>query len=81
MKKQKQETVGDVEIKSALHALGQSDRLESVWSRESALTQKTIIYIAKLLEENNRLLIAIAPHRATKREGIFHRIKVFFAGD
>ena len=39
------------EIKSAKHAQAESVKLESIWSQESRVTQRTLIYIAKLLEE------------------------------
>jgi hypothetical protein len=38
------------EIKSAAHALRESKKLKAIWSEESRLTQRILIYIAKLLE-------------------------------
>ena len=63
--------VREVEVRSAADALLQSQQLQSYWSRESLLTQRLLIYVAELLEENNRLLTQrkryYLPPRRTKR--------------
>ena len=41
----------DTEIKSAAQALRESKKLKQIWSAESRLTQRTLIYIARLLEQ------------------------------
>lgn len=38
-------------ITSAAQALKESDSLENIWSRETFLTQRVLIYMAELLEE------------------------------
>jgi hypothetical protein len=43
-------------IRSAKEALAESKALNQIWSLESRLTQRTLIYIAELLEKQNRLL-------------------------
>jgi hypothetical protein len=45
----KQET----EIKSSKQALRESMKLQSIFSEESRLTQRTLIYVATLLEKLN----------------------------
>ena len=42
------------EIRSAKQALKESKALKSVWSAESWLTQRVLIYIAGLLEQNQK---------------------------
>lgn len=39
------------EITSSKQALAESQRLKSIWSKESRLTQRTLIYCASLLEQ------------------------------
>ena len=46
----------NVKITSATHAQEMSEKLPSIWSSESLLSQRTLIYVAKLLEEQNALL-------------------------
>lgn len=41
---------GDVEIKSAAHAMRESKKLKSSWSYETRLSQRILIYIAEILE-------------------------------
>lgn len=45
---------GDVDIRSAEQALRESKRLKSIWSYESRLTQRILIYVAALLERQAR---------------------------
>lgn len=63
MSKKNGQYSADVVITSANHAEEMSDKLPSVWSQESLLSQRTLIYVAKLLEEQNALL-ALAAHRS-----------------
>lgn len=42
------------EIGSSKEALNRSLALKSIWSAESLLTQRILIYIAKLLEQGNQ---------------------------
>lgn len=42
------------EIRSAKQAFGESKALENVWSKESLLTQRILIYIASLLEHSQK---------------------------
>lgn len=46
----KQET----EIKNSKQALRESIKLDHIWSQESRLTQRILIYIAKQLEQLNK---------------------------
>ena len=60
MTKKKFEVQKNLEIASAKQALEISQRLDGVWSFESRLSQRTLIYIARLLEEQNSLIYQIA---------------------
>jgi hypothetical protein len=62
MANKKGEYSADVVITSAKHAEEMSAGLPSIWSHESLLSQRTLIYVAKLLEEQNALLALVA-HR------------------
>lgn len=68
MAKKKVEYSADVVITSAAHAQEMSEKLPSIWSSESLLSQRTLIYIAKLLEEQNALLALLA-HRSPPNTG------------
>ena len=46
----RKKNVHSAAIESAAQAQKQSDKLESIWSQESILTQRILIYMAKLLE-------------------------------
>ncbi len=67
MAKKKEEYTVDVVITSADQAQELSEGLPSIWSKESLLSQRTLIYIAKLLEEQNALL-ALLSHRASPKK-------------
>ena len=41
----------EYEIRSAKEALWKSKQLRRIWSEESRLTQRTLVYIAQLLEQ------------------------------
>jgi len=41
-------------IKSARQALKESRALKSIWSNESRLTQRILIYVAELLEQQTK---------------------------
>lgn len=41
----------DTEIRSSRQALRESKKLDKIWSEETRLTQRTLIYIARLLEK------------------------------
>lgn len=63
----------DVEITSASYALEMSKKLPSIWSSESLLSQRVLIYIAKLIEEQNvllSLLVHLPPNIQPKRMGL-----------
>lgn len=45
---------GNVEIRSSAQALRESKNLKSVWSYESRLTQRILIYVAELLERQSK---------------------------
>jgi hypothetical protein len=49
----------DFRITSAKHAQKESMKLKTIWSNETRLTQRILIYVAELLEQ-----IAHKPHRA-----------------
>lgn len=65
MKKSKSDEL--TEIVSARDAQERSEALTSIWSRESQLSQRVLIYVARLLEEQNRYLLAIARQRVIKK--------------
>jgi hypothetical protein len=69
----------NVVIKSSEHAQEMSERLPSILSQESLLSQRTLIYVAKLLEEQNALLALIAhrspPKTRVQRIGLWARFK------
>jgi hypothetical protein len=71
-----------VEITSAAQALELSDHLQSIWSAESRLEHRTLIYVAKLLEEQNALLALLVyrgPVNAEpKQTGLFAFINQWF---
>lgn len=46
----RQRAVGNVKITSAAQALRASKSLPSIWSNESRLSQRILIYIAELME-------------------------------
>lgn len=54
MKKRRTFSSGNVDIRSADQAFNESRNLEKVWSYESRLTQRILIYIARLLENQAR---------------------------
>ena len=82
MAKKKVEYSANVVITSAEHAQEMSEKLPSVWSSESLLSQRILIYVAKLLEEQNALL-ALSVHRTppnkrVQRMGLWARISKWF---
>lgn len=63
----------DIDIRSAAEAMLLSQGLKSYWSTESLITQRLLIYIAELLEEQNRLLMQrkrfyLPPKRRVRRK-------------
>jgi hypothetical protein len=49
-------------IESSKQALRESMKLEKVWSEETNLSQRTLIYIAELLEKQNKMLAKLSKH-------------------
>lgn len=41
----------NTKIRSAAHAQRESEKLKTIWSEESRLTQRILIYVAGLLEK------------------------------
>lgn len=73
-------TVRSMEIVSAKKALSLSKNLDSIWSKESLLTQRTLIYVAELLEENNRLLCQMVKRKTKLSKWQLHCQKVMREG-
>lgn len=62
-KKKEYHPIQELEIHSSEEALAKSMELESIWSQESLLSQRILIYIAELIEEQNRLLKKVISQR------------------
>lgn len=55
-KKKEYHPIQELEVDSSEEALALSTELESIWSQESLLSQRILIYIASLIEEQNKIL-------------------------